>query len=400
MKTKTPQPKPSKLAILSAEIQMSDDGWYQLLPAGYFSARDGRPFDVPGGQWFIDATIAEAFIAATAAINQPVLFDYNHVTLHQENNPAAAKEAIAAAWLREPRENMQWREGKGLYVRLSLTPAAQTAVDNKEWLYLSAVFLYSDIGHPEYLRMGALTNDPGLTGMEPMAALAAKFFDSSNSNQQVNTTMNELLRQLLAQLGIEVPEDLDSLGDDGLMDLLNQAIAAVETLSSAASAAVDAQAALDGTTEGADAVIDTLATAAPDIAEAEQLLEEAALSGVDLTKFVPAKAYQLLARRAAILSAGGINTTVNSIIEKARRDGRVFAGEVPYLRALGNQQGVVALNAAIGPRPSIAALSSQQTNGLKKPNRVAVLSASEKEAARIMGISEKDYLVRKQKGTK
>ncbi|EJF7776011.1 protease, partial [Salmonella enterica subsp. enterica] len=60
---KTPKTTPNKrIAVLSAAMTDSADGWYQLLPAGYFSARDGRPEDVPGGQWFIDAAVAERFI--------------------------------------------------------------------------------------------------------------------------------------------------------------------------------------------------------------------------------------------------------------------------------------------------------------------------------------------------
>ncbi|MGN5225062.1 hypothetical protein [Aeromonas veronii] len=42
------------LAVLDAAIGPSDDGWYQLLPVGPFKARDGRPFDVPGGHWQLD----------------------------------------------------------------------------------------------------------------------------------------------------------------------------------------------------------------------------------------------------------------------------------------------------------------------------------------------------------
>ncbi|MFB9086083.1 phage protease [Erwinia tracheiphila] len=67
--------------MLNSTLADPNDGWYQLLPAGHFSARDGRPEDVASGTWFMDADIARAFIEATAAVNQPVLFDYNHVTL-------------------------------------------------------------------------------------------------------------------------------------------------------------------------------------------------------------------------------------------------------------------------------------------------------------------------------
>ncbi|UIA93063.1 phage protease [Erwinia tracheiphila] len=52
------------------------------------------------------------FIEATAAVNQPVLFDYNHVTLKQDTDAKAAREAVACPPGYAIRgENMQWREG-------------------------------------------------------------------------------------------------------------------------------------------------------------------------------------------------------------------------------------------------------------------------------------------------
>ncbi|TDB43280.1 phage protease [Photorhabdus luminescens] len=398
MKTRIPTPK-KRVAILSAAISNSADGWYQLLPAGHFSARDGRPDDVPGGQWFIDTNIAEQFIAATAAIGQPVLFDYNHVTLKQDEDAAACKDAIAAAWLKNPATDMQWREGLGLFVRLSLTPAAQTAIDNSEWAYLSAVFPYNELGHPLYLRMGALTNDPGLTGMQSLAVLAASdLFPKSE-----DTFMNDMLLQLLEQLGIELPDDTAELSEDALSDLLNQALSAIETLKASAQAAVDTQDVIENTADPASVtsgVTDIVDDAAADITEAEQILEDAALNGVDLTQFVPARAYQILARRAAVLNARSGAQSAESIITTARRQGRVVAAEVPYLRTLARQHGIAALNAAIAGRTSITALTSRQTLRTKTPSRMAVLSASEKEAARLQGLSETEFLKRKQKGAK
>uniref|UniRef100_UPI00056D2FDD phage protease n=1 Tax=Photorhabdus khanii TaxID=1004150 RepID=UPI00056D2FDD len=363
------------------------------------SARDGRPEDVTGGQWFMDAAIAEQFITATAAIGQPVLFDYNHVTLKQEEDATACKDAIAAAWLKNPATDMQWREGLGLFVRLSLTPTAQQAVDNLEWAYLSAVFPYNALGHPLYLRMGALTNDPGLTGMQSLAVLAASdLFPKSEE-----TFMNDILLQLLEQLGIELPDDTTELSEDTLSDLLNQALSAIETLKASAQAAVDTQAVIENTVDPdsvTSGVTDIVDDAAADITEAEQLLEEAALSGVDLTRFVPARAYQILARRAAVLSARSGEQSAESIITSARRQGRVIAAEVPYLRAVARQHGIAELNAAISGRKGITALTCRQTLRTKPPSRLAVLSASEKEAARLQGLSETEFLKRKQKGAK
>ncbi|MEM8035472.1 phage protease, partial [Morganella morganii] len=102
---------------------------------------------------------------------------------------------------------------------------------------------------------------------------------------------------------------------------------------------------------------------------------------------------------AASLSARVSGSTTDSIIANARRTGRVSAGEVPYLRILANTQGVAALSAVLKGRPAIAALTGRQTKSLKRPaGKVAVLSASDKEAARLQGIPEADFLKLKQKG--
>ncbi|WP_333986784.1 phage protease [Providencia huaxiensis] len=404
MKTRKNTPH-KRVAILSAAITNSQDGWYQLLPAGHFAARDGRPDDVPGNQWFIDATIAAQFIEATAAIGQPVLFDYNHVTLKQDEDPTACAEAKAAAWLRDPRNDMQWREGLGLFVRLSLTPAAQAAVDNGEWAFLSAVFPYDEAGYPLYLRMGALTNDPGLTGMQSMAALSARLDTLITlSPQPEDVLMNETLLQLLEKLGITLPEDTSELTEDALRELLGQALVAIETLLASAQVALDTQEVID-TTQDVDVlasdITDIVDDNSAELAEVEQILEEAALAGVDLTQFVPAKAYNLLARSAAVLNAQAKTGGAENIIATARRSGRVLAAEVPYLRTLARTRGIAALNAAIKGRPAIAAVTRRQTTVLGKPaQRLAVLSASDKEAARLQGLTEAEFLKRKKLGAK
>lgn len=396
---------PKRVAILSAAITNSQDGWYQLLPAGYFAARDGRPDDVPGGQWFIDADIAARFIDATAAIGQPVLFDYNHVTLKQDEDPAACAEAKAAAWLRDPRANMQWRDGDGLYVRLSLTPAAQAAVDDVEWAYLSAVFPYDEAGHPLYLRMGALTNDPGVTGMKSIAALSARLDTLiSLPSPTEDVLMNETLLQLLEMLGITLPEDTSELTEDSLSELLNQALTAVESLLASAQVALDTQEVIDTTQDAevlASDVTDIVDDNSVELAEVEQILEEAALSGMDLTKMVPKKAYDLLARSAAVLSARQHNGSADTLIRTARREGRIVAAEIPVLRAIGRTQGTAVLSAMLKKRPAINAVARRQTTGLIKPAKgVAVLSASDKEAARLQGKTEAEYLKLKRAGAK
>ena len=68
-----------RIAVLDAALTTTEDGWQQLLPAGDFSARDGRPFDVPGGKWKMNGQIAAALIAKAKGLGQDILIRNNFV---------------------------------------------------------------------------------------------------------------------------------------------------------------------------------------------------------------------------------------------------------------------------------------------------------------------------------
>ena len=157
------------LAVLDAQLTQQDDGWYQLLPVGPFKARDGRPFDVPGGHWQLDKTIATTLINRAKALGQDILIDYDHQTLNVEKT---GKEAPAAGWYNG--DEIEWREGEGLFIKPRWTERAAALVAAKEYRFLSAVFPYDAQGRPLELRMTAITNDPGVVGMQALAALSAQ----------------------------------------------------------------------------------------------------------------------------------------------------------------------------------------------------------------------------------
>ena len=64
---------------------------------------------------------------------------------------------------------MEWVEGEGLFGMVEMTARAAAAIDGKEYLYFSPVFLYaSDSGEVLQITMGALTNHPAIHGMNPI----------------------------------------------------------------------------------------------------------------------------------------------------------------------------------------------------------------------------------------
>ena len=353
------------LAVLDAQLTQQDDGWYQLLPVGPFKARDGRPFDVPGGHWQLDKTIATTLINRAKALGQDILIDYDHQTLNVEKT---GKEAPAAGWYNG--DEIEWREGQGLFIKPRWTERAAALVAAKEYRFLSAVFPYDAQGRPLELRMTAITNDPGVVGMQALAALSA--LPASQPGQLANpskeTSMNELLKKLLAKLGIE-------LTGDPTDEQLQKALTELDSLQASAKKAPELEAALS--------------------AEKASLAALKAQPGgqVDLAQFVPVATYNALVTQVAALTAQVDTTDAATLIKEARTAGKVVAAEEEYLTAYAAQKGVAALKALLEPRPAIAALTASQTAAVTLPEKKgeAVLSAEDKYAADQLGISHEDF---------
>ena len=353
------------LAVLDAQLTQQDDGWYQLLPVGPFKARDGRPFDVPGGHWQLDKTIATTLINRAKALGQDILIDYDHQTLNVEKT---GKEAPAAGWYNG--DEIEWREGQGLFIKPRWTERAAALVAAKEYRFLSAVFPYDAQGRPLELRMTAITNDPGVVGMQALAALSA--LPASQPGQLANpskeTSMNELLKKLLAKLGIE-------LTGDPTDEQLQKALTELDSLQASAKKAPELEAALS--------------------AEKASLAALKAQPGgqVDLAQYVPVATYNALVTQVAALTAQVDTTDAATLIKEARTEGKVVAAEEEYLTAYAAQKGVAALKALLDPRPAIAALAASQTSAVVMPEKKgdAVLSAEDKYAAEQLGISHEDF---------
>ncbi|MFM5495576.1 phage protease [Aeromonas veronii] len=358
------------LAVLDAALGPSDDGWHQLLPVGPFKARDGRPFDVPGGHWQLDKSIATTLINRAKALGQDILIDYDHQTLHIEKT---GKEAPAAGWFNG--EEIEWREGQGLFIKPRWTDRAAAMVAAKEYRFLSAVFPYDAQGRPLELRMAAITNDPGVVGMQALAALSALPPKTNQSGQLATVTkeipMNEAMLALLAKLGIQVEEGSELTVEQG-----QAALSALDTLQSAAGKTASAEAAL-------------AALKAQPVQQGGQ---------VDLAQFVPVATYNALVAQVASLSAKVETTDAATLIKEARTQGKVVAAEEEYLTAYAAQKGVAALKALLDPRPAIAALSASQTTQVTLPEKKgdAALSADDKYAADQLGISYEEFAKAKQ----
>lgn len=131
----------------------------QITPAGLFRPSDGRSFTP--GYWTIDDTSAPAVLDAFNARQTARVIDYEHQTLHKEQNGLPAP---AAGWMAE----LHWRPGAGLFASVELTDRAASLIRAGEYRYVSPVLRHDEQGRVLSVEMAALTNSPALDGMAPI----------------------------------------------------------------------------------------------------------------------------------------------------------------------------------------------------------------------------------------
>ncbi|TBU75204.1 phage protease [Phytopseudomonas daroniae] len=300
----------------------------QVTPAGHFKPSDGREIKVPS--WYIDQAVATKVIERFDARRTPPVLDYEHQTLHKEEN---GQPAPAAGFFRE----LEWREGQGLFARVELTARARQYITDGEYQFFSPVFVYHPTtGHVLDVQMGALTNHPAIDGMEALGLRAAATFGLTLEEE---TPVNPLLRAVLAALGLAETTTED------------QAIAAL-------TAHTDQQTALRKLLS-----IDDKADGAALVAACTGLKAKAAV--VDPAKFVPLDVVTGLQGEVAALTARlgeHDQKDLDTEIKGALEDGRLHTTMEGWARDLGksNRTALTAYLSTISP---IAALTATQTGG-------------------------------------
>lgn len=322
----------------------------QLTPAGLFRARDGRPQNLPG--WKIDAAIAARVIARAAARQTPFVIDYEHQTLYAEKN---GQEAPASGWFEG--KNLEWREGQGLFAtNVEWTPKASAYIDSKEYKFISPVFSYDKAtGEVLQIDLSALTNNPGLDGMQDVAALATEFFNRSASGQSHHNQEDQPMKALAVLLG---------LAADASEADITVAVTALTTKTAEQETRIAAL-----TTETA-----ALKTQSPDPA-----------------KFVPVETVTALQGQVATLTTRLNDSELEDVVQAALTSGKLLPAMESWARDLGKNN-LAALKTYIEKNPAIAALNGNQTGGLA-PNgsRVEGLNAAQLAVCTSMAIKPEDY---------
>lgn len=166
----------SVLAIAAASEIAAGATRIQLLPMGRHFGRDGR-----GPYILKDKAHAERVIAATKARlgSCDFMIDYDHQVVA---DPSAGAQAKAAGWARQ---DSLVAEDDGIWAEVQWTPAAQAAIGDREYRYISPCFQHSKAGEITLILNAALVNIPNLE----LAAVAAQQFGDEKPMKTIATAL-------------------------------------------------------------------------------------------------------------------------------------------------------------------------------------------------------------------
>lgn len=282
-----------------------------------------------GRRWTYDAAeVLEHTRAHSQGVDLP--FDYLHAT---ELKAPIGEEAPAAGWAREYRIN----ERGAIEARVEWTAKGSNSIASREYRYLSPVFLYDDQGRIHRFSSFGLTNKPNLV----IKAL----------NSELPPTLETppmLAAAIRAALGL--PENATE----------EQAVIAIQALKDAKQAALNSERA----------------------------------PSLDL--YVPRADYNSVLQRADNAEQqlkqrdkAALDTAINSEIEAALKAGKITPATKAYHVAQCQQEGgLERFREFVKAAPSVTdpVLSDDL------PRTTTALNSEQKEAARLLGMDEGEYL--------
>ena len=182
---------------------------FQIIPAGEFRAKDGRPREVAA--WRLSSSNAIAFIQKFRAQGKPLLVDYEHQTLNSAKN---GRPAPAAGWIKD----LEWRPGKGFFaVDTEWTQKARAYLRSKEYRYISPVISYNkETGDILDILHIALTNNPALDQLPELAlqAAAKSSYALTVSNQNNSHALSEVEMACCKAMNVEPQDFINTKQED------------------------------------------------------------------------------------------------------------------------------------------------------------------------------------------
>lgn len=319
---------------------------FRIIPAGEFRAWDGRPTECAA--WICLPEDGQRIVADLNARQSPSVIDYEHATLHAKKT---GSKAPAAGWFKRA----EWRADGVWLVGVDWTAQAAREIVAKAYRLVSPVFSYdAKTGRVEKLFHVALTNDPGLDGLTDLAALAAELLLPPLN--PLENSMNELLKKLLAALGLqESATEAEALS----------AVAGLKTNVASLSAQV----------------------ATPDPARFVPIATLSALQGE----------HAALQNQLATLSAEVNGGKLDKVVTDGLAAGKLTPATEAWARDLGKKD-LAALSAFIAAAPVIVKPNETQTNGQGEQVNGDGLTAAELAVCSATGVAPADFLKTKQAG--
>ena len=337
------------VAACSFEIDKAKYGRIQLLPYGKFRATDGRPTDVEA--WYVTDTNGADVVALANSQKNPLPIDYEHQILHSQQN---GKEAPSAGWMEYLYFNPQ-----GIFADVRWTDKAAEYIKNGEYRYISAVFAYDTNGYVRKIFHAALTNNPALDGMdEVMVAASVQLLNQQKEKPEMDKKLVEALCALFALKADASEAEI------------------TEKVTALSAAKGDSQV----------AVLDVYAK----LAEKEQSVAAltAQVGKPDPAKFVPVE--QVVALQADF---NAFKTSVEADKKEALITAALSQGKLaPTLKDWAQSLSVEALSAYLEKAPAMAALSGEPQAKADPDQNVVALSAEQQATAKMLGISEAEYI--------
>ncbi len=308
---------------LCFELSADVPEWVEVLPPGpTVTGRDGRT-------WSYDpAEVLAATKAHTAGADLP--FDYVHAT---ELKAPQGDDAPASGWAREYRLN----ERGAIEARVEWTAKARNAIAEREYRYLSPVFIYDDAGRIHRFSSFGLTNKPNL------------LIKALNAEQPTTENHPMLAAAIRAALGL--PETATE----------DEAVAAIKALKEAKETALNSE------------------------------------KAPSLQLYVPRGDYNALEQRAANAEQkladrdkADLDKAINAEIEAALKAGKITPATKGYhLAACQEEGGLERFREFVKAAPSVTATVVPEGK-VDEQNKTA-LNAEQQQAARMFGMTDDQY---------
>lgn len=174
------------MLLLTNAIEGPENNKIQILPYGHVVTKKG--------DFVVDEEAEKNIMENFKNRKNDVVVDYEHQTLTGEIAPAAG-------WIK----NLENRGKDGIWAEVEWTSKAHDFIANKEYKYLSPViFVAKGDKRVQILHSAALTNDPAIDGMVPIANKLEIEFEDDELEDDDNMN-EELLKKMAAACGL--PED-------------------------------------------------------------------------------------------------------------------------------------------------------------------------------------------------